>query len=230
MQRSSEKPGWARFCFHIQLSCADLRLQQRAQAAHNRDLVALRTIRLNAFAQAEKAHAKTCDDELELVRLVLQNVDIQRQREEELVDNEFKARNQQRWDEINAAIAHLEQLQSAAEAQKVKQIQAELEARARRQEEETKIQKEREQQEQEEKKKKEEKEEMQREQARNAAEERAKNEKAQAEGRVGVNTGASEVLKPSVGSTVALPSGDSSSEDAKRTFERWHAKIRVSEL
>ena len=94
---------------------------------------------------------------------------------------------------------------------------AELEAKARRLEEETKIQKDREQQEQEEKKKGEE---MQREQARNAAEERAKNEKAQAAERVGVNASASEILKPSVGSTVALPSEGSSAEDAKRTFER----------
>lgn len=46
----------------------------RAQEAHNRDLNALRAIRLNAFARAEREKQKVLDDEVELVRYIFRDL------------------------------------------------------------------------------------------------------------------------------------------------------------
>ena len=140
-------------------------------------MVALRTIRLNAFAQAEQARQQTADDELEQVRLVLEDFDFRRQKEEERVDREFTERNNARWSEINQAIRRLEQEASAAEQAKKRQLEAEARAKQLREEEEAKIKKEKEDRENAEKAKERE----QKDKQAKAAEERARKAKEEAE-------------------------------------------------
>lgn len=199
------------------------RAWERAQASHNRDLVALRTIRLNAFAHAERARQKSADDELELVRLVLEDFDLRRQKEEERVDREFTERNTARWDEINKAISKLEQEATAAEQAKRKQQEAEEKARKLREEEEAKIRQEKEEKQ---------KAEQERQQTAKAAEERAKKAKEEAE-RAAQAQSAGPSVAPTASASSAAPSAPGSSaadsvnylSDAKAQFERWHAKV-----
>jgi nucleoporin GLE1 len=198
------------------------RAWERAQASHNRDLVALRTIRLNAFTQAEQARRQTAEDELELVRLVLEDFDIRRQKEEERVDREFKERNNARWDEINQAISKLEQEASAAEQAKKKQKEAEERAKQLREQEQAKIQKENEERERAEK----EKHQSQKDQAAKAAEERAKKVKEEEQKAAATSTSAASASTSATAST--SPAADSVNylADAKAQFERWHGKIQ----
>jgi hypothetical protein len=204
------------------LSLLTLPPKQRAQASHNKDLAVLRTIRLNAFAQAEEAARRAADDELDYVTSILQGITIRRQQDEERIDREFKERNIQRWNEINEAIAQIEKLQMVAEEAKRKQIQAETEAKRLREEEEARIQAEKAEQE----KAKKEEENNRREMARKAAEEREKAAKEQASSQA--------VGSPAGGATLPKAAASAPSanvlHDSKAEFEKWHAKIKVGRL
>lgn len=60
--------------------------QQSAQASHNRDLAALRSIRLNAFAQASEQSKRLQAEELEMTTMLLASMNMKRQKEEEEID------------------------------------------------------------------------------------------------------------------------------------------------
>lgn len=204
-------------------------VQERAQAAHHRDLAALRTIRLNAFAKAEDTQRQTAEDELEHVRLVLEDFDLRRQREEEQVDRQFKERNSARWDEINRAISRLEDEEREVQENRRKQEEAEQKARKLREEEEARI--EREKQESEKRRAEEEKEKEKaraaRQTAADAADERAKKE--QEEKAKAAQAAATTSASAASTSTHKGPASDNAGQilmDSKAQFERWHAKIQ----
>jgi nucleoporin GLE1 len=210
-----------------------MRTQQTAQASYNRDLAALRNIRLNAFAQAETQRKRLQEEELEMTRLLLEDLNMKRLKEEEEIDREFSNRNAKRWNEINNAIADLErkEKENAAilENAKRKQLEAEAKAKELRELELKKMQQEQEEQEQ--RKKKEELEQKeQREKTAQAAQERAKKEKEDAgKAAVGVPAGGASSSSAS-SSTTKGPSPASNAVsyllESKREFERWHTKIK----
>lgn len=201
--------------------------QQQAQASHNRDLAALRSIRLNAFTQASEQRKKQQAEELELTRMLLEGLNMKRQKEEEEIDKEFKSRNQSRWNEINRTIANLEKAENEALANaRRKEQEAEERARKMREEEMKKIEAEKEEQRKklEEQQRKEKEAQDQKAKAEQAANERARKEKEDA-AKTTITASSSGAATPVASSTPPTSSG-SYLLDSKRDFERWHAKIK----
>lgn len=116
----------------------------------------------------------------------------------------------------------MEQIQSAAEAQRVKQVQAEQKAKEERDEEESKIHRE----EEETKKEQENIEAFRRKQAREMAEERAKNAKQQ-ENIVDVSPKTAAPNQPAGSATSTVPLSGNAQNKTRLEFEKWHAKIIV---
>ena len=198
--------------------------QQSAQASHNRDLAALRSIRLNAFAQASEQSKRLQAEELEMTTMLLASMNMKRQKEEEEIDLEFQNRNKARWNEINLAISKLEKAENeiAITIAKKKQEEAEAKAKEMRLAELKKIELEKEEQ----KKKLEEQESRQKTaqeqklKAEQAANERARKEKEEAgKAAVGIPAGGAPAIPKS-------SNAGSSLLESKREFERWHTKIK----
>lgn len=192
------------------------RAWERAQASHHRDLVALRAIRINAFNSADEERRRLQEQELETVRLFLEDVDLRRQKTEEEIDAAFMARNRARWNEINSAIAQLEKedaiMRENEERRRRQQQQEEQEKQQRlKREQEEKARKEKEEREQKDKEQKEK-------QEAEAAKVKRQQEKAQED----------KDKDKAAAATTAAANKPTTHFNGKAEFERWGAKMKVS--